>query len=167
MALTLKDCRENLVDKYNVLGLQGKNIDFISVENDLNKYVVGDVLKTMCRAPSLNLFENIFQENSQKPIILQLTKSGEAYLKNNIDNMIKEYNKFNNIDVDDGDDFIFLHDIYSNNKDLRRSNGLASIVDRSDNLIHSFGHNNTFSSSPVHISGDSVHKRDRDKYIFR
>lgn len=165
MALTLNDCRENLVEKYNISGMQGDNVEFLPVEDGLIKYVIGDVLKTMCKSPSSSLIKNDLVENSGVPVTLQLTKKGEAYLRNNIDAMIKEYNKFNGGVSDEG--FIFFSDISSDNKDLTSDNGLASIVNKSDNSPYSFAHVNSFSSSPVYPSGDGVHKRTRDKYVFR
>ncbi|MFP4568313.1 MAG: hypothetical protein ACLFN8_05200 [Candidatus Woesearchaeota archaeon] len=182
MNLMNGNCRENLVDKYNVIGLVGDGILPIEVGRGcaLSAYVVGDVLKAMCRSPSLKLYD---EEPTEAGLVLKLTSKGVSYLKNNINAMVAEYKSViaeeDLVDCDKNDLLTdAVSDIYlmseaqrtnisldnlASSADIIQKNGVAIVVsgDSKNKLLNQ----NTYGSTSHNLAEDVMYLGSVDESI--
>lgn len=179
MNLNYAECRNNLIEKYNVIGMIGEGIKPISVESScaLNTYVVGDVLRTMCKSPKSNLYNEVQTDGG---IILHLTEKGVQYLKNNIHSMIDEYKTFISTDnICAENEFEGMNDIPLKSKfvakntsidalvnaDLVNKNGVAVLVEK-DNHKNSLLNQNAYGSTSANLSEDLMYANSLDEAII-
>ena len=140
----------------------------------LNAYVVGDVLRTMCRSPSTELLKEM--PTGEYPIILELTPKGIDFLKKNVNDLIKEHSKLIYRDEPGTiDDFFEIETNFNTDPkiksekkkvyleeerlDITQMNGSYKLVLKSPIDVNSLINQNIISSAPVHTVSDGKNTR--------